>query len=68
MPKDATEDDIKKAYRKKSLRCHPDKNKTEKAPEAFKKVSKAYSCLSDAQTRKQYDMFGNEDEFLKQQQ
>ena len=64
ISKTATEDEIKKAYRKKSLKVHPDKNGTEKAQEAFKKVSKAYSCLSNPDTRKSYDRFGNEEEFI----
>ena len=52
VTKDANEEEIKKAYRKKSLKCHPDKNKSEKAPEAFKKLGQAYACLSNENTRK----------------
>ena len=60
VEKSATEDQIKKAYRKLALKVHPDKNKAPDAEGAFKKVGKAYGCLSDPQKRKQYDMFGTE--------
>lgn len=68
LPKSATTDEIKKAYRKKSIKVHPDKNSQPKAEDAFKKLSQAYSCLSDDSKRKSYDMFGNEEDFLKNQQ
>lgn len=51
----ATTDEIKKAYKKKSLKVHPDKNKCEKAGEAFKMVGRAYACLSDENARATYD-------------
>eukprot|EP00002_Diphylleia_rotans_P027922 TRINITY_DN5624_c0_g1_i3.p1 TRINITY_DN5624_c0_g1~~TRINITY_DN5624_c0_g1_i3.p1 ORF type:complete len:331 (-),score=74.84 TRINITY_DN5624_c0_g1_i3:963-1955(-) len=60
VEKDATEDAIKKAYRKLALQFHPDKNTAPGADEAFKTVSKAYACLSDAEKRKHYDMVGDE--------
>ena len=47
LPKSADDDDIKKAYRKLALKLHPDKNKAARADEAFKAISKAFSCLSD---------------------
>jgi DnaJ family protein B protein 12 len=47
VDKNASDEEIKKAYRKKSLKCHPDKNKSEKSHDAFKKLSQAYSCLSN---------------------
>ena len=56
----ATQDEIKKAYRKLALRVHPDKNRAPAAVDAFKKVGQAYACLSDGQKRKHYDMFGSE--------
>lgn len=60
VSKTATTDEIKKAYRKKAMQYHPDRNKWDKNAEAtFKKVNEAYETLSDAQKRKQYDMFGN---------
>lgn len=51
-------EEIKKAYRKLSLKVHPDKNKAPGSEEAFKKVSKAFKCLSDDNSRRQYDHTG----------
>ena len=60
VPRTATPDEIKKAYRKLALRHHPDKNKGDKASEAkFKEINAAYEVLSDTTKRKQYDTFGN---------
>mmetsp|Transcript_24701 Transcript_24701/g.38445 ORF Transcript_24701/g.38445 Transcript_24701/m.38445 type:complete len:99 (+) Transcript_24701:32-328(+) len=67
LPKTATAEEIKKSYRKKSLKCHPDKNNSEHAQEAFKKLSQAYVTLSDEEKRGFYDKFGNEKEYLKAQ-
>ena len=55
VQKSATQEDIKKAYRKLAHRHHPDKGGDEKK---FKEVSEAYRVLSDAQKRSQYDQFG----------
>jgi DnaJ-class molecular chaperone len=57
----ASEDDIKKAYRKLALKWHPDRHQAEskaKAEEKFKQISEAYEVLSDQETRKRYDALG----------
>ncbi len=59
VSKNASADEIKKAYRRLARQYHPDMNKGEKkAEERFKDISEAYDVLSDQQKRKQYDMFG----------
>ena len=63
VSKDATDAEIKKAYRKLSLQYHPDRNPGNKeAEEKFKEVAEAYSVLSDGQKRQQYDTFGSVDD------
>jgi molecular chaperone DnaJ len=59
LDKNASTDEIKKAFRRKAVQCHPDKHPGDKAKEdEFKKINDAYSILSDADKRKRYDMFG----------
>ena len=58
VSKEASETDIKKAYRKLAIKHHPDKGGDE---ETFKKISEAYGILSDKDKKRQYDMFGTYD-------
>jgi molecular chaperone DnaJ len=60
VSKSASVEDIKKAYRKKAVQFHPDKNPGNKeAEEKFKEATEAYSVLSDAESRARYDRFGH---------
>lgn len=59
VAKDASKDEIKKAYRKLSKKYHPDINKAPDAAEKFKEIQEAYEVLSDDQKRTQYDQFGH---------
>ena len=57
--KDASEDEIKKAYRKIAIKYHPDRNPGNKeAEEKFKEAAEAYDVLHDPQQSQQYDQFG----------
>ena len=59
VPRGASEEDVKKAYRKLAMQYHPDRNKGDKkAEEKFKDISEAYAVLSDKEKRAQYDQFG----------
>lgn len=61
VPKTATADEVKKAYRKKALKFHPDKNPNDKeAEKRFKEISEAYEVLSDDKKRQMYDRYGKE--------
>jgi molecular chaperone DnaJ len=61
VAKDASEEDIKKAYRKLAKKHHPDVNKGNKdAENKFKELSEAYAVLSDREKREQYDRLGKE--------
>ena len=58
VSRDATEADIKKAFRRKARELHPDVNKAPDAEDQFKELNEAYDVLSDANKRAQYDRFG----------
>ncbi|KAG0488111.1 hypothetical protein HPP92_006922 [Vanilla planifolia] len=70
VDKSCSTEDIRRAYKKLSLKVHPDKNKAPGADEAFKIISKAFMCLSDEGTRRQYDQVDlvEENEFNHQSQ
>jgi curved DNA-binding protein len=62
VSRDATNDEIKKAYRKLAMKYHPDKAKGDKkqAEEKFKQISEAYAVLSNPEKKKEYDEFGSQ--------
>lgn len=59
VSKNATDEEIKKAFRKLAKEYHPDINKSSGAEEKFKEIGEAYAVLSDANKRRQYDQFGH---------
>ena len=59
ISRDASEEDVKKAFRKLALEFHPDRNRSEGAEGRFKEVNEAYQVLSDAKKRADYDRFGH---------
>lgn len=60
VSRSASQDEIKKAYRKLARQCHPDVNQHDADAEAkFKEINEAYDCLSDAEKRRNYDTFGS---------
>lgn len=62
ISRDATQDEIKKAYYAKAKECHPDKNKgNPEAAEKFKKISQAYEVLGDEEKKRLYDQYGTHD-------
>ena len=58
VPRDASQDDIQRAYRKLARTYHPDVNHDPGAEDRFKEASEAYDVLSDPETRRRYDAFG----------
>jgi len=60
LEKSASDNDIKKAYRKLALKYHPDKNKSPGAEEKFKEIAEAYEVLSDPKKRNIYDTQGSQ--------
>ncbi|HOF92909.1 MAG TPA: DnaJ domain-containing protein, partial [Bacteroidales bacterium] len=60
VSRNATEEEIKKAYRQKAIQYHPDKNPGDKkAEEMFKEAAQAYEVLSNPEKRQRYDQFGH---------
>lgn len=60
VAKGATDDEIKKGYRKMALKYHPDKNKSPGAEEKFKEIAEAYEVLSDSNKKEIFDKYGEE--------
>lgn len=59
VPNSASEDEIKRAFRRLARQCHPDVNKEPGAEQKFKEINEAYHVLSDPKKRQQYDSFGH---------
>ncbi len=59
VSENASQDEIKKSYRRLARQYHPDLNKTKEAEEKFKEINAAYEILSDEKKRRQYDQFGD---------
>ena len=55
VSKDATQEEIKRSFRKKALKCHPDKNPSPEAESKFKELNEAYGVIGNPETRGQYD-------------
>lgn len=58
VSKNATQEEIKAAYRRQALKWHPDRNKSPEATEKFKQINQAFEVLSDPQKRQMYDQYG----------
>src|SRR5436309_527702 len=61
VAREASEDEIRSAYRKRARQYHPDVNKADEASSRFREVTEAYEVLADPQRRQRYDMFGSTD-------
>lgn len=60
LPREATPEEIKKAFRKKAKECHPDTNKNPEAEAMFKELGEAYDVLSDSNKKQVYDTYGHD--------
>lgn len=60
LARGASDEEIKRAYRRQALRYHPDKNKEPGAEEKFKEIAEAYDVLSDPRKREIFDRYGEE--------
>jgi len=61
VPRNASDDEIKRAFRKLAFQCHPDRNREPGAEEKFKEINEAYQVLSDPEKRNRYDRYGRVD-------
>lgn len=59
VPRGATEEDLKKSFRKLAFQYHPDRNKDDGAEARFKEINEAYQCLCDPEKRSNYDTYGH---------
>lgn len=64
LKRDASEDEIRKSYKKLAIRFHPDKNKSNLAEDAFKKISHSFNVLSNKDKKANYDKYGTEEEVI----
>jgi molecular chaperone DnaJ len=60
ISKQATQDEVKRSFRRLAMQYHPDRNKAPDAEQKFKEINEAYEVLSDAKHRQTYDQFGHE--------
>ena len=60
VPRNASEEEVRKGYKKMALKFHPDKNKSPEAEDRFKEIAEAYEVLSDPQKREVFDKYGEE--------
>ncbi|KAM6289217.1 LOW QUALITY PROTEIN: dnaJ homolog subfamily B member 1 [Aegotheles albertisi] len=60
LPRGASAEEVRRAYRRQALRCHPDKSREPGAEQRFKEVAEAYDVLSDPQKREIFDKYGEE--------
>jgi len=61
VPRNASDEEIKRAFRKLAFQCHPDRNREPGAEEKFKEINEAYQVLSDPEKRTRYDRYGRAD-------
>src|SRR3972149_7122800 len=59
VPRNATPEEVKKAFRRLAMKYHPDRNKSHDAHDRFKAINEAYEVLSDPERRAMYDRFGH---------